>query len=77
MLPGHAIQPCEVLDINLIRIGITSLTSNKCSRLAVDKTSNFPFAFPFPSKQAEELAHEPLPLCQTFGVPKVIRCDGG
>lgn len=65
MLPGHATQPWEVLEIGLIHAGITTLASNDYLLLAVDKTFQFPFAFPRPMKQAEGVTRELLQLCVT------------
>lgn len=55
-LPGHATQPREVLEIDWVHVGATSMTSNEYFLLAVDKASKLPFAFPLPLKQAEGVA---------------------
>ena len=77
MLPGRAISPWEVLEVDLMRAGTVSNTGNKYLLLVVDKASKFPFAYPLPVKQAEGVARHLMQLCLTFGVPKAIRCDGG
>ena len=77
MLPGRAIEPWEVLEVDLMRIGTQSLAGNKYLLLVVDKASKFPFAFPLPSKQAEGVARHLMQLCLTLGIPKMIRYDGG
>ena len=77
MLPGRAIEPWEVLEVDLLRIGTPSLAGNKYLLLAVDKASKFPFAYPLPSKQAEGVARHLMQLCLTLGITKVIRRDGG
>ena len=77
MLPGRAIQPWEVIEIDLMSVGVESLSHNKYLLLVVDKASRFPFAYPLPSKQADGVARQLLELCLTLGVPKVIRSDGG
>ena len=58
-------------------VGTEGLSRNRYLLLVVDKASKSPFAFPLPSKQAEEVARHLLQLCLTFGVPRVIRSDGG
>ena len=77
MLPERAIEPWEVMEIDLMSVGTESLSGNRYLLLVVDKASKFPFAFPLPSKQAEEVARHLLQLCLTFGVPRVVRSDGG
>ena len=77
MLPGRAIQPWEVIEIDLMSVGVESLSHNKYLLLVVDKASRFPFVYPLPSKQADGVARQLLELCLTLGVPKVIRSDGG
>ena len=77
MLPGRAIEPWEVMEMDLMNMGTESLSRNKYLLLVVDEASKFPFAFPLPSKQAEEVARHLLQLCLTFGVLRVIRSDGG
>ena len=54
LLSARAVEPWEVLEVDLLRIGTTSLAGNKYILLAVDKASKFPFAFPTPTKRAEE-----------------------
>ena len=53
LLPSRAVEPWEALEVDLLRIGTTSLAGNECILPAVDKASKFPFAFPTPSKRAE------------------------
>ena len=77
LLPARAVEHWEVIEIDLLRIGGTSLSGNDYMLLAVDKASKFPFAFPLSSKKAEGVARHLLQLCLTFGVPRVIRSDGG
>lgn len=75
ILVSHTTQPRKVLQIDLMRIRVSSLTNFEYLLLGVHKASKFPFAFPLPSKQAERVAREPLQLCLTFIVPNAIRCD--
>ena len=77
MLAGRAIQPWDVLEMDLMSLGVKSLSNNEYLLLVVDKASRFPFGFPLSSKQADGVARQLLQLCLTFGVPKAIRCDGG
>ena len=77
LLPARAIEPWEILEVDLLRIGTTSLAGNEYILLAVDKASKFPFAFPIPTKKAEGVAQHLLQLCLTFGIPRVLRSDGG
>lgn len=46
MLPGLATQLWEVLEIDLTRVGVTSLAHNEYVLLAVEKVSKFRFEFP-------------------------------
>ena len=64
-------------QLDLLRIGTTSLAGNEYILLAVDKASKFPFAFPIPTKRAEGVAQHLLQLCLTFGIPRVLRSDEG
>lgn len=77
MLPSHATRPWEVLEINLMCVGVSFLACNEYTLLAADKASKFPFTSPPPSKCVGGVARELLQLCKTSGLPKVIRCDGG
>ena len=54
--PARAVEPWEILEVELLRIGTTSLAGNEYILLAVDKASKFPFAFPIPTKRAEGIA---------------------
>ena len=56
LLLARAVEPWEVLELYLLRIGITSLAGNECIQLAVDKASKFHFAFPIPTKKAKGVA---------------------
>lgn len=76
MLPGRAISPWEVLEVDLMRAGTESNTGNKYLLLVVEKASKFPLAYPLPVKQAEGVTRHLMQLCLAFGVPKAIRCDG-
>lgn len=75
LFPGHAIHPCEVLEIDMIRVGVTSLADNKHLLSAVYKVPIVLFAFPLPSQHAKGVACELLQLHPIFGVPKVIQYD--
>ena len=77
LLPARAVEPWEILEVDLLRIGTTSLAGNEYILLAVDKASKFPFAFPIPTKRAEGVAQHLLQLCLTFGILCVLRSDGG
>ena len=77
MMPGHPVEPWEVLEMDLLKMGATSLAGNSHLLLVVDKGSKFPFAFPIPSKEAEGVARHLLQLCLMFGVPHAVRTDGG
>ena len=77
MLPGRVIEPWEVMEIDVASVGTESRNGSRYLLLAVDQASKFPFAFPLPSKEVEEVACHLLQLCLTFGVPRVIRSDGG
>ena len=77
LLPARAVEPWEVLTVDLLRTGTTSLAGNEYILLAVDKASRFPFAFPIPTKRAEGAAQHLLQLCLTLGIPRVLRSDGG
>lgn len=70
ILPRHVTQPWEVLKINQMRVGLTSLAHDEHLLLVVDKRSKFPFACPPQSKQANRVARELLQVCLTFAVPK-------
>lgn len=50
---GHATQLWEVLEIGLMRIEVTSFTSNMYLLLAIDKASIFSLTFPLAPKHAE------------------------
>lgn len=54
-----------------------SLSGNKHVLLVTDRASKFPFDSPHEEKQAVGLAQVITELCLVFGVPRVIRCDGG
>ena len=77
LLPARAVEPWKVLEVDLLRIGTTSLAGNEYILLAVDKASKFPFVFPIPTKRAEGVAQHLFQLCLTFGIPRVLRSDGG
>lgn len=75
VLPSHTIQPWEVLEIHLVRTGVTSLTNNELLLRAVDKTSKSQFEFPLPSNKGEEVVRELLFIRLTFEVPHAIERD--
>ena len=77
LLPARVIEPWEVLEIDLLRIGTTSLAGNEYILLAADNASKFPFAFPIPTKKAEGVAQHILQLCLTLSIPRVLHSDGG
>ena len=77
LLPARAVEPWEVLEIDQLGIGRTSLSGNDYLLLAVDKASKFLFAILLPSKKAVGVARHLLQLCLTFGVLRVISSDGG
>ena len=77
LLPARAVEPWEVLEVDLLRIGTTSLDGNEYILLAVDKAAKFPFAFPILTKKAERVTQHILQLCLIFGIPRVLRSDGG
>ena len=77
MFPGRAIEPWEVMEMDVMSVGTESLGRNKYLLLVVDKASKYSFAFPLHSKQAEGVARHLLQLCLTLGVPQVIGSDGG
>ena len=72
LLPSRTVEPWEVLKVDLLRIGTTSLAGNEYILLAVDKTSKLPFVFPIPTKRAEGVAQHLLQLCLTFSIPRVL-----
>lgn len=77
MMPGRRAEPWDELEIDLLTLDVKSDSDNKYVLLVVDKASGFPFGFPLPSKQAVGVARILVELCLTFGVPRMIRCDGG
>ena len=76
LLPARAVEPWEILEVDLLRKGTISLAGNEYILLAVDKASKFLFAFPIPTKKAGVVQYL-LQLCLTFGIPRVLRSDGG
>ena len=58
--PARAVEPWEILEVELLRIGTPSLAGNEYILLAVDKASKFPFAFPIPTKRTEGVAQHLL-----------------
>lgn len=77
MLPGQAIQPWDVLEIDLMSPDVKSLANNECLPVVVEKASRFPLAFPSPSNQTDGMARQLLQWCITFGLPRAIRANGG
>ena len=77
VLPGRPLEPWDELQIDILIIDTPSLSGNKYVLLVVDRASKFPFGFPLETKQAVGVARVLAELCLTFGVPRVIRCDGG
>ena len=63
--------------MDILNIDTPSLSGNKYVLLVVDRASKFPFGFPLEIKHAVGVARVLAELCLTFGVPRVIRCDGG
>lgn len=77
MIPGHATQPWEAVEIDLICVGVTSLAHTDNLLLAIYKASKLLFAFPIPLKQADEVARKLVQPFLTFGFLRVKRCGGG
>lgn len=77
MLPGRSVQPLDILEIDLMSLGVKSITNNEYILFMVDKAPQFPFAFLFSSKNSDGVPRQFLQLCLTFGIPKAIRADGG
>lgn len=77
MMPGRRAEPLDELEIDLLTIDVKSEAGNKYVLLVVDRASGFPFGFPLPSKQAVGVARILVEQCLTFGVPRMITCDGG
>ncbi|CAM9581558.1 unnamed protein product, partial [Pylaiella littoralis] len=77
MMPSRSVEPWDRLVIDILAIDTKSESLNKYVLLVVDKATNFPFGFPLPSKQSIGVARKLVELCLTFGVPRMIRCDGG
>lgn len=77
ILPGRAIQQWEVIEINLMCVGVESLSGEKHSLLVFDKASRLHVAYPLPSKQVEGVVRHLLELYLTLGIPKVTRSNGG
>ena len=77
MLPGPPLEPWDELQIDILKSDTRSLSGNKYVLLVVNRASRIPFGFPLATKQAVGVARILTELCLTFGVPRVIRCDGG
>ena len=59
MMPGRLVEPWEVLEMGLLKMGASSLAGNEYLLLVVDRASKFPFAFPLPTKKSEDIAPPP------------------
>ena len=60
MLRGRALEPWDILEMDLLSLGVKSLDKNEYLLQVADKASRFPFAFPLPSKQADGVAWQLL-----------------
>lgn len=77
MPSGRAIQPWEVLEMNLLSPGVKSLANNGYMSLIASKFSIIPSAFPSPSKQVDGVARQRVQLCLTLETPEAMGGKGG
>ena len=77
MLPGRPLEPWDELEIDVLKIDTTLISGNKYILLVVDRASKFLFGFPLATKEEIGVARALSELCLTFGVPRVVLCDGG
>ena len=77
LLPGRTLELWDELQMYILKIDTPSLSGNRYVLLVVDRPSKFPFGFPLETKQAVGVVRVLTELCLTFGVARVIRCDGG
>ena len=75
-MSGRAVEPWEILEVDILSIGTTPRAGNKYVLLVVDRDLRFPFGFPLPFKGAKEVSRILANLCLTFGVPRNFRSDG-
>ena len=76
LLPGRPLEPWDELQMDILMVDTPSLSCNNYVLLVVDRASKFPLGFPLETKQAVGVARVLTELCLTFGVARVIRCDG-
>lgn len=48
-------EPWEVLQVGVMKIGATSVAGNECVLLVVDRASKHPFDFPLPTKKTDRV----------------------
>ena len=77
LLPGRPLELWDELQMDMFKIDTPSISGNKYVLLVVNRASKFSIGFPLETKQAVGVARVLTELCLTFGVPRVIRCDGG
>lgn len=60
-----------------MRVRMAFISNTKYLLMAEEGASKYRPALPLPTEQAERVVRDLLPWWLTFGVPNVIRCDGG
>ena len=77
MLPSRFLRLGEVLEVDIQDMGVKSDAGSKVLLVAVDKASNFLFAFSLPTKEALGVARKLLEVMLTFWLPLYVRDDPG